>query len=336
MNDLLRRKVDNMVNIYDEMRRNYHWKVDEASLRFSAFIFSLTDTPFNVEQYNSIVRNIKDNTGMFSYYRSTLLYPMAAQLIGSFDNPSKAVQELLICDKGLKEHGFKNTIYNGIASYALLVTCGMEGIENRIVKAMEIYKLMKENHFWLTSSDDYPVAILLAGENDSVGSLVERMERHYDELHKAGFSRSNGLQFLSHLLTFDMSPVEQKVRLCVDVIDFLRSHKLKISSMYYGAIGLLALLGQDCRKALEELSEVADYMKNEGTFKLYYKELNILFISALVGNVYVEEKKKQQNLSTTSIGISVEALIAAQTAATVAAATAAASAAAAAASNSST
>jgi len=92
--------------------------------------------------------------------------------------------------------------------------------------------------------------------------------------------------------------------------------------MYYGAIGLLVLLGQDCNKALTDLVEMVDYLKANKAFKWYYKEINVLMISALVGSEYVEELK-QKNLGTTSIGIAIEALIAAQTAAMIASVTAA-------------
>ena len=97
--------------------------------------------------------------------------------------------------------------------------------------------------------------------------------------------------------------------------------------MYYGTIGLLALLDNDSKKALEEVVAMVAYMKSRKDFKWYYKEINTLMISALVSNEYMEEKKQQQGLSTTSIGITIEALIAAQTAAMIAATTAAASAA---------
>src|SRR5665647_876729 len=327
MNTILMAKADNLISVYNELKKKYKWRANDVSLRFAAFIFALFDVPFEINKYDTVIRFIKKNTGIFSYYRSTLLYSMAAQLMCQFDNYEQSFLRMLEYDHKVKNHGFKNTTYLGIAAYALLLTCTPDALEYRIIRAQEIYKGMKEKHFWLTSSDDYAVSILLAAEDEPVAILIDRMEQHYNQLRSEGFGRSNGLQFLSHLLTFRTEQVSEKVTLCREIASFLKENKLAVSSMYYGTIGLLALLGNDSKKALEEVVAMVAYMKSRKDFKWYYKEINTLMISALVSNEYMEEKKQQQGLSTTSIGITIEALIAAQTAAMIAATTAATSAA---------
>lgn len=322
MKESLKRKADVMCDVYSQLYKKYKWKANDVALRFAACVYSQSDKKFQIEQYDRLIKHIKKNTGLFSYFRATLLYSTAAQLICQFDQPEQAFLDLLGCDQILKENGFKATSYRGIAAYALLLTCSEEVTEPRVRKALAIYKRMKDKHYWLTTTDDYGIAVLLAAEKEDQDNLIARIEANYQRLNQEGFGKSNGLQFLSHLLTFSPEPATELARRAKEVADFLKANKLKVSSMYYGAIGLLVLLGQDCNKALTDLVEMVDYLKANKAFKWYYKEINVLMISALVGSEYVEELK-QKNLGTTSIGIAIEALIAAQTAAMIASVTAA-------------
>lgn len=325
MKDSLRSKADTMVEVYGQLRKKFFWRANDVSLRFAGCIYSLTGKTFDLERYDNLLAQIKKQTGYFSYFRSTLLYPIAAQLVCQFEHPEQAFSDLLDYDRLLKANGFKGTAHRGIAAYALLLTCPPGEIDTRINRAREIYQRMKENHFWLTSSDDYGVAVLLAAEKDDLHSLVQRMEENYEHLRREGFRRSNGLQLLSHLLTFSPEPAEVMAGRCREIADFLKARKLGLSSMYYGGIGLLALLGKNSDDALADLVDMVGYLKEKKEFKFYYREMNVLMVSALVGTEYTEEKKQGQ-LGTTSIGIAVEALIAAQAAAIIAATSAAAAA----------
>lgn len=44
-----------------------------------------------------------------------------------------------------------------------------EQYEARIQRSVKVYKRMKEDHFFLTSTSDYPLAVLLAGQQEEIG-----------------------------------------------------------------------------------------------------------------------------------------------------------------------
>jgi len=314
MKDRLRVKASTLMDVYAQLKKEYKWRSNDISLRFTACIYALTGKAFAFKEFDQATKHIKKSTGLFSYFRSSLLYPIAAQLVNNFDDPQQAFAQILEYDKALKANGFKSTSQRGIAAYALLLTCPHGELESRISRAMKLYKRMKKEHPWLTSANSYGVVVLLAAENQSLDSLLNKMEENYQLLREHGFKRSSGLQLLSHLLTFSPEPGEELSRRCQRIMDFLQTNRLKVSSMYYGAIGLMALLGESCYQGLDDIVEMADYLKENKAFKWYYKELNLMMICALVANEYVEDQK-QQNLGTTSLGIAMEALIAAQTAA---------------------
>src|SRR5659263_653583 len=107
MNTILKAKADNLICVYNELKKKYKWRANDISLRFAAFIFALFDVPFEINKYDTVIRFIKKNTGIFSYYRSTLLYSMAAQLMCQFDNYEQSFLQMLEYDHKMKDHGFK-------------------------------------------------------------------------------------------------------------------------------------------------------------------------------------------------------------------------------------
>lgn len=73
--------------------------------------------------------------------------------------------------------------------------------EDKINRALSIYKGMKDKHVFLTSAGDYPLAVLLAGSDMETGELIDYIEAFYQKLNQAGFRKGNDLQFLSHILS---------------------------------------------------------------------------------------------------------------------------------------
>lgn len=319
MRQVLKDRVDNMTGIHREIKSKYWWSINEISARYSAFIFAMEQRPFQMRRYQSTIELIKKNTGIFSNYRSSMLHPLAALLNTKFEDPGQALQSLLGYDRIMKKNGFKPSPYLPIAAYALMATSTSERTEEQITKAMQIYKMMKQEHFWLTSSDDYAISVLLAAEERDIAEMMEEMEDIYKELNAQGFSKSNGLQFLSQLLTFGVDPVDEKIQRCIKTYEYLKSQGQKVHSMYYASIGFLTLISDDCEGAASEVIEMMDYIKSSKSFRSFYRELNLLIASSLVSSDYAQQPEKEQSLVKTGIGITLQALIRAQTAAVVAA-----------------
>lgn len=112
-----------------------------------------------------------------------------------------------------------------------------------IQRSMQVYKRMKKDHLFLTSTNDYPLAVLLAGQSENVETLMDRVERLYQKLAKAGLRKGNDLQFLSHILSLKKDVREEMlVATCTNIWNLLKQEKVKVKQMHYPAIGLLALL----------------------------------------------------------------------------------------------
>lgn len=327
MNSNLRNKVDEMLNLYMVISKDFKWE-NHLTNHFAALTYITKNKSFNSDRIKSLKNYIKDNTGIFSYYRGHMTHTLSVLLNSEFQNPEEKFSTMLIYDKKLKEAGFKNSIHLPIANYALLLTCTENEVDSRIPKAFEIYCEMKKNHPWLTYGDDYPISVLAAANPKSVTAIINEMEECYSNLHSFGFSRGNSLQFLSHILSFSSEDADIKAQKCRRIYERLKEDKLKLYNNYYAPLGFLSLLGKESDKAVDVLIDLSLYMKDLKKYKWLGNGTNVLLASGIVCSEFINEHKNNKDVIETSIGISIEALIAAQTAASIAAVTAASSAAA--------
>jgi hypothetical protein len=319
MEELIKIKLNRLIVLFQEVSSGYKW---EGSLtnHFTALTYTLNNRSFDKEQIQDVRSHMKKTTGIFSNYRGISKIIVSALLAGKYDNPKQEFDKILSYDKRMKQAGFKNNMYLPIASYALLASCNEEAVSTRIDKALDIYSEMKKNHFWLTGGDDYPLSILLSNSDASVNSIIENMEECYNLLTENGFHKNNGLQFLSHILGFRKEDNKTKVLRCKEIFDRLKDNNMKVYSSGYGVIGFLAILGDEGYEAVDQVIEVVKVLKSTKKYKWLTKETHLYTAAALVSDVYIENMKNQKELIQTAIGISIEALIAAQTVAIIAAA----------------
>jgi len=324
MEGALKIKADGFIETFEKLKKQYRWSVGDLTLRFIALLYILGNKIFYENELNDMVEFIKKNSRLFSNYRGHQMFSTAAMLITRFDHPQQAFQKLLEYEEKLKAGEFKTGPYLSIASYALMLTCSGESVNTRVNKSMDLYKEMRKKHFWLTGRDDYPIAVLLSASDERVDTLLAEIENNYNMLREEGFMRSNGLQFLSHLLTFIPGSAQIKAHHTRDIYNRLKQERLHVSSAYYGVLGYLSILGSYGERAAEEVIEVVRYLKSQKSFRWVQKDMNVLSATALVANKYMDSLNQHDELLKAGIGISIETMIAAQTAALIAAASAAA------------
>jgi hypothetical protein len=322
MKDIIKTKIDRFVDNYEILRNEFKWSANDYSMRFAAFVYELSEKELSLDKLKDLIKHIKSSTSIFSFHRSVQMLMEAALILTHFEDGKAAFDRLVECEERMKKHGFKSSQYLSIGAYSLMLSCESEISDSRILRALEIYKKMKENHFWLTTSDDYPVSIMLSAEEGTIEEINQRIELIYEGLCMEGFHKSNGLQYLSHLLIFNPEDNETKVRRCRQIYDRLKDHKLKVPSTYYGIIGFLAMLQEDSDKALYDVIEAMDYLGGIKRFKMFYRDLNLTLVSAIINNVYLESKKS--SLLEAGVNVSIQMMIAAQQAAMIAATSAAA------------
>lgn len=325
MKNIYEKKISNLIQNYEVLGKSFKWENDLVK-----HLVSLTFTMENkeisekeIEEIKEMKEYIKDKTSVFSNFRGYMLFSLAGMLVETSNDPKRQFDIMLENEEILKSVGFKSSPYLPTTLYALSNAYTGEDVKGYAEKAMDIYKEMKNNHPFLTNRGDYVLAVLLAGRDTDIDNL----EHFYKKLDNNGLSKSNGLQMLSHILVFSERNVDDTVKSCMDIYNYLKENKLKVYPDYYPAIGILSLL--DIREEVKsDLVEIAHYLKIQKKYKWLGKGMNVLIASSLITSEYIRPSSKDGVVSS-SLNVSIQSIIAAQQAAMIGAMVAASSAAAA-------
>jgi len=322
MKESLMLKTNIMLKNYLALAKAFPWEMN-LSQHFVALIYAQKEgKEVDVERIKEMSRFIKEETGGFSEYRGNNKFMLAALLVHQYMEPIEQFEQMQKNDEYLKLAGFKYSSYLPIANYALLITSDevilQEDVKERAKKAYDIYLAMKKNHPWLTSGDDYPLAVLLSKFNNP----IEKVEAYYMKLHEKGFYKGGSLQLLSHILSFSDEPVEDVVNRCIRLQTTLKENKLNVQASFYSAFGLISLIKDDTGEITNDVIKVSERLNHLKKFKWLGKGMNVLLAAALVSEEWIQNNKNENNqneIIQTAMGVSIETLIAAQIAATIAA-----------------
>ena len=260
-----------------------------------------------------LFRSIKAQTGTFSSFRGLYKFSIASLLIADQTYSEDSVRRLIENEERLKSVGFKQGQHMPIACYTLYKVSQETDPTTVAKRAYELYMDMKKNHPFLTSSDDYSLSILLAHLNPSFA----RIESAYTALNERGFSKSNDLQTLSHIIALSDLSVEVLVEKCVALKDMLKESKLASGTTYYPSIGVMAVLVEGESDLATQWAELANYMNKQKKYKWLGKQMNVMLSASLLSNHYIDEVVSNDIMRVT-LNISIEAAIAAQMAALIA------------------
>ncbi|MDO6450128.1 DUF4003 family protein [Oceanobacillus profundus] len=314
-------KINQYKTVYNELYAAMKWKVsDSRTLMAIASIYVMSKKEFHFDAFLQLADRIKARAGFFSPMKSTSRFTTAATLDIKFDRPENQINNLFILYDKLRKAKFSSGVYTYLAASTLLTHIDYRNNEEQMIaRAKEIYDGMKQEHPFLTSASDYPLAVLLAYENHN--DIIEQMERYYESLSKNGFRKGNDLQFLSHILSLDTNTsADRLVSRTTTIMDSFRDAGIRPKPMYYPIIGMLSLLPEE-QFQMHGISQMFDQLNNEKSFR-WQKDMNL--ITAV--SFYVNEKIDNKSLAATTLQTTLESILQAQQAvmiATIASTTAA-------------
>jgi len=311
---LVRQKADKLIEIYKQLNSDYRWKNSSNMNNLIALSYVMKGKEYFRDDLDRVNTYIKQNTGPFSCYRQKSIL-FSALLFLDFSDPEYRFDVLLDYEERLKSAGFKSYTYRPVTAYTLLMTGQPAKADFIIAQSFEIFNEMKKNHPWLTSGDDYPLSILLAASNRSVSSIMAEIEDIYRSLNEVGFSKGNGLQFLSHVLGLSQEKNNEKALKCRRLYKYFQENKLKVYSGNYGSLGLLTLIEDEGYSAAAEVLALSKYLSQSRGIRWLGRETLFLTATSLVTFLKLENFKNNSELIQTNAFVTVEALMAAQNAA---------------------
>jgi hypothetical protein len=326
MEDAIRRKADLMINNFYAMRENFRWNGNLVK-HFGAMVHATSDKNVDIRLIEGTRSFIKEETGVSSYFRGTNGF-IIANLLCFEDNYKDFFRNMLIVYYKLKEHKFRRSPQLPLAAYTITKESSPGDWDHTISRTEQFYKKMKQNHFWLTSSDDYVFAAVLGTTSLDPEETSEKIEDCYNTLYRDGLYRGNYLQTLSHVLALGEEEVSVKCSKAMTLYHGLKDRHCTLRYNGLATLGLLTLVTPDTDKTITEAADTYDYIYNQKGYGFWSldKSMRAILASTLVADYYVDEIKK--GVLQITLSNSINAIIIAQQQAAIAAACAASAAAA--------
>ncbi len=259
MTESLKRKCDLFVENYRSVSRFARWEYG-MMYQLCAYLYTCKGKRFDPARVDECRRIIKKNESPFSQFRNALSLSYASEL-SLEDDPAAIFVKAQRAYAALRER-FPSSAQLPLAAIALAKGTDDESFEEAVLAAREIYDRMKDDHPFLTGSDDIPFAVLFAIAKKSPERVCTDAEQAYEVLSKRFFN-SNALQSVSHCLAVGEDSLSKARRLVLLWEEFkTRRHR-------YGTdleLVALAALAWEQGDIVGEVIEVSDYLKGKKGF----------------------------------------------------------------------
>jgi len=210
---------------------------------------------------------LKANVGVFSNFRSTARAPIVTMLAVS-DSPEEVLKHGLTVYELLKKD-FLTSAYLPLVSMIIAQMAEASQYESIAARTRLIYKRMKSEHPFLTSSEDSALCALMALSDKPDDSLLGEAERCY-WLMKQHFFSANAVQSLGHVLALCDGAVEMKCRKTLDLFEALRAAGCKYGTGYeLPTLGVLAMSGGEPAEIAREIAEIDRWLSDQSGFGFF-------------------------------------------------------------------
>lgn len=210
---------------------------------------------------------IKENVGVFNNFRSTGRSPIAAMLATS-ENPKQTLERGLHVYDILKRE-FCASTYLPITAMVIAQFAEPGQFEAIASRARTLYKRVRAEHPFLTSSEDSTNCALLALSDKSDDRLLNEMETCYQQL-KPHFISGNAVQSLSHILSLGEGTPEEKCNKTLDLLQALKTKGYKYGTTFeLPTLGVLAISGRNIEELTMEIIEIDQWLSTQKGFGLF-------------------------------------------------------------------
>lgn len=175
-----------------------------------------------------------------------------------------------------------------------------------------IYEFMKSKHPFLTSSDDYSNAALIAINSKDLEHDLDYIEKCYELLNNNEFSKGNALQSLSHIMSFSKDDADTSCKRVAKLRDTLESKGIKLYGAGYPLIGAISLLNIDEEVIANEILEVSDYLKDIKGFGNFVlgKQHRYIISCNIVASSYEESLTQENTINEVTNSILLDIIVA--------------------------
>lgn len=244
----------------DAISEEFRWG-NQYIIPVCANIFTQKGAVVSKERLKQCRQLLRDNTSVFSDFRSFAELPVITLLATSAD-PAKRLSDTLAIFDIVKKY-FRGGNFSVLVSAILAEMCTTENAEGYISRGKHIYEMMKQAHPFLTDSEDSVMAVLLAFSTKDDRTLHNDMEACYALLRKIT-GDSNTAQAVSHVLCmYDGAPEEKCARLQA-LYDMLTKARRKYSKYHeMNVLAYLAINAPDLNEAVAQIAHADNFLDGQ-------------------------------------------------------------------------
>jgi len=244
-------QVERYLSVFEDLRRRKRWSTDTNILRFAALTIAASEIAVDSVDLEATAKALVNEAGGFSPLSSPIRHAVAAILLRRGLDPVVTVRrtrETLSLFKQAKLQKGGTSPY--LAALLLVLESNGAAPSPRTVERMKaVLERWKDDHWWLTGADDYPMAAMHAARDSSVEQIALEAEVIYQALRRHRFSRGNQLQLASHLLLFSDAGPRDAAERFARMANALRSAGQRIGESQYDEVALLVLSGVAAEEA---------------------------------------------------------------------------------------
>ncbi len=226
---------------------------------------------------------IKRSFNVFSSFRGNAL-AFTTAMLATAEDPVSVVTDTVHVYKLLRQELYSSD-YLAIAATVITTTAERFDYNRVAERTKEIYRLIKSEHPFLTSTEDTLYCALLALASRPNGELLRDVENCY-ALLKQQFLARNILQSTSHLLSLStVSPAEKCERLSAYYEAFRIAGRRYGTDFELPSLAVLTMTGLSANAAAAAVIEADDYlgtMPGFGFFSSVSRKQRLMLAAAIV------------------------------------------------------
>lgn len=266
MRDSLSRLCGDFIADRDVIQSVFFW--DYPTLYpVCAAVFAGSGTRADADRLKRCRQLLKEKTGLFSSFRSTV-QPVMICMMATDDDPEQRIARSLQVYDALKEH-FWGSSYLPLAAMMAASTVPPAQYAEVAARTRRLYKRMQKEHPFLTSQEDSVYAAMLALSDKPDDLLLDEAERCY-QLLKPRFFSGNAVQSLSHVLALSNGRAEDKCEAVLSLFEALKARGHKYGTDYeLATLGVLATLPAPQESVVNDMLDVDEFLSRQKGYGLF-------------------------------------------------------------------
>ena len=314
MDAKLQETIDLLIENRNILKKKLRWETDSNDVAIMAsFIMTANGVSADPERFMECKKILKKNVDIFSEFRGIGKAMVISKMMLSSDPEEYLSGAMQVYKKLRSIHKLTASPFMVMAAMTIYESGGLERADENIEKLEELYKTEKKLHPIIVNDQDRGYFAMILAFSLNPSNLSAEIEECYRALGGLSIDQ-NSVHSLCQVLSLSNKSVDEKTEEVKAYVKGFKKAKHPVSKSYgLSALGVLTLLDTPMDKLIDECTEVADYLKGQKGFGIFYmgKRVRLIYatLAVFMSRAGRENAVLSSNISATLAMVLVEQLI---------------------------